>query len=91
MVQQLMHRTFMELGLALFAPVLYFSLVLNAAEIFLCVPNRKEGHHYASIVYVKPSILSGYSSPMLCANPKVRNLLDVRIRIRMDLHVVELL
>jgi hypothetical protein len=37
-----MHRTFMELGHALFAPVLYFSLVLNAAEIFLCVPNRRD-------------------------------------------------
>jgi hypothetical protein len=34
MVQQHMHRTFMELGYALFAPVFYFSLVLNAAEIF---------------------------------------------------------
>jgi hypothetical protein len=28
---------------------------------------------------------------MLFANPKVRSLLDVRIRIRIDLHVVELL
>jgi hypothetical protein len=42
MVQQHMHRTFMELGHALSAPVLYFSLVLNAAEIFLGVPNRKD-------------------------------------------------